>query len=65
MKDTWPRPGNDDQSFDQWNNVTLATAHEALFGIPGADNGLYDPPPVGGDDRAALYLQLDLDGHAT
>jgi hypothetical protein len=39
--------------------------NEALFGIPGADNGLYDPPPVGTDEQAAQYLQMDLDGHAT
>jgi hypothetical protein len=38
---------------------------EVLFGIPGAKGGLYDPPPVGGDEQAGQYMMLDLEGGAT
>jgi len=38
---------------------------ELLFGIPGAQNGLYDPPLVGSDEQAEQYLSMDLDGGAT
>lgn len=38
---------------------------ELLFGVPGAQNGLYDPPPVGSDEQAERYLSIDLDGGAT
>jgi hypothetical protein len=46
-----------------WPRKTKDTAvSEALFGVPGADNGLYDPPPV---SMASQYITLDLPGHAT
>ena len=38
---------------------------EALFGAPGAEGGLYDPPPVGCDEQAGRYMLLDLEGRAT
>ena len=50
---TWPRATKDESI---WN---------ALFGLPGASGGLYDPPPVGGDVQAGRYMMLDLEGHAT
>ncbi|KAL3823069.1 hypothetical protein ACHAXA_011121 [Cyclostephanos tholiformis] len=38
----------------------------ALFGPPGAPGGLYDPPPVGSEERAiSNYMLLDLEGGAT
>ena len=37
----------------------------ALFGPPGAEGGLYDPPPVGSEEQSGKYLYLDLDGGAT
>ena len=57
-KDADDAYNNDDEESQQ---MRLAQ-EEALFGVPGADNGLYDPPPV---DNPEQYLQVDLDGHAT
>jgi len=37
---------------------------EALFGTPGADGGLYDPPPVS-EGLLHNYMKLNLPGHAT
>ena len=38
----------------------------ALFGPPGAPGGLYDPPPVGSEERAiSNYMLLDFEGGAT
>ena len=38
----------------------------ALFGPPGAPGGLYDPPPVGSEERAVSnYMLLDFEGGAT
>ncbi|KAL9188815.1 hypothetical protein ACHAXT_007193 [Thalassiosira profunda] len=38
----------------------------ALFGPPGASGGLYDPPPVGSEERAVgNYMLLDFEGGAT
>ena len=38
----------------------------ALFGPPGAPGGLYDPPPVGNDERVVgNYMLLDFKGGAT
>ena len=38
----------------------------ALFGPPGAPGGLYDPPPVGSEERATSnYMLLDFEGGAT
>mmetsp|Transcript_937 Transcript_937/g.1159 ORF Transcript_937/g.1159 Transcript_937/m.1159 type:complete len:237 (-) Transcript_937:29-739(-) len=38
---------------------------EVLFGIPGAQGGLYDPPPVGSDEQAEQYMLMDLEGGGT
>jgi len=38
---------------------------EVFYGRPGAQGGLYDPPPVGEEDQAGKYMLLDLDGGAT
>jgi hypothetical protein len=43
-------------------NTRDKAVSEALFGVPGADNGLYDPPPVSMPNQ---YMTLDLPGHAT
>jgi hypothetical protein len=52
------------ESADQWPRSSNVA--KSLFGLPsGAPGGLYDPPPVGGPDRAAQYCQVDLDGGAT
>ncbi|GAX13709.1 hypothetical protein FisN_2Hh545 [Fistulifera solaris] len=37
---------------------------DALFGAPGAEGGLYDPPPIA-DGTENNYILLDLPGHAT
>ncbi|KAL3797234.1 hypothetical protein ACHAW5_004590 [Stephanodiscus triporus] len=38
----------------------------ALFGPPGAPGGLYDPPPLGSEERAiSNYMLLDFEGGAT
>ena len=38
----------------------------ALFGPPGALGGLYDPPPVGSEERAVdNYMLLDFEGGST
>lgn len=38
----------------------------ALFGPPGAPGGLYDPPPVGSEERAVdNYMLLDFEGGST
>ena len=65
MRGLWPRATAGDAQSCDFDNPQMTSINEALFGIPGADNGLYDPPPVGTDEQAAQYLQLDLDGHAT
>lgn len=38
---------------------------DALFGTVGAQGGLYDPPPVGGDIQATRYMLIPLEGRAT
>lgn len=40
-------------------------ASDALFGAPGASGGLYDPPPIGGEEQSTRYMLLDLEGGAT
>jgi hypothetical protein len=50
MLATWPRNG----AFS-----------EKLFGPPGAQGGLYDPPPVGEEEQSGRYMLLDLEGGAT
>lgn len=54
----WPRA-------DNYKSAIEAITEEALFGSRGAEGGLYDPPPVGGEEQAAQYLMLDLEGRAT
>lgn len=54
----WPRYADGRTDVD--NEATAA-----LFGPPGAPGGLYDPPPVGGDDQAMRYMMIDLDGGAS
>ena len=41
------------------------TKSESLFGTPGAEGGLYDPPPVGSEEQASQYMMVDLEGGAT
>ena len=71
----WPEPadneGTDDgddakatESVVRRKNQNAIT--EALFGPPGAPGGLYDPPPVGSEERATEnYMLLDFEGGAT
>jgi len=73
----WPNPadnegtnddGDDDEkftdSFVRRKNQKAIT--ETLFGPPGAPGGLYDPPPVGSEERATEnYMLLDFEGGAT
>lgn len=57
-REMWPRSGKKRSVADRVNA-------DALFGAPGAEGGLYDPPPVGSEAQAGQYMLLDLDGHAT
>ncbi|KAL7493959.1 hypothetical protein ACHAWT_002745 [Skeletonema menzelii] len=71
----WPEPadngGTDDgddtkatESVVRRKNQKAIT--ETLFGPPGAPGGLYDPPPVGSEERATEnYMLLDFEGGAT
>jgi len=56
-RERWPR-------YVSGQNVD-ESASERLFGTPGANGGLYDPPPVGGEAQASQYVSLDLEGGAT
>ena len=38
---------------------------KAFYGPSGAPGGLFDPPPVGGDEQSSKYMQVDLEGYAT
>lgn len=53
----WPRYAGD-FNIDE-------SATEKLFAPPGAQGGLFDPPPVGSDEQSAQYMMLDLEGGAT
>uniref|UniRef100_A0A7S3QHJ8 Uncharacterized protein n=1 Tax=Chaetoceros debilis TaxID=122233 RepID=A0A7S3QHJ8_9STRA len=57
-RERWPRYLTETRSLDE-------TISEKLFGLPGADGGLYDPPPVGTKEQASQYMTLNLDGGAT
>jgi hypothetical protein len=57
MRERWPRYLSD-QNIDE-------SASEKLFSAPGAEGGLFDPPPVGGDVQASQYMSLPLEGGAT
>jgi hypothetical protein len=58
-REFWPRREG------KCRSVAERGAVEALFGPPGAEGGLYDPPPVGGEAQAAQYMLLNLEGRAT
>jgi len=55
-RERWPRykDKNSDDSIS-----------ERLFGAPGAQGGLFDRPPVGGENQAKQYMTLNLEGGAT
>ena len=57
-KDRWPKVGKS-------RTVADKAVADALFGAPGAEGGLYDPPPVGSEEQAGQYMMLDLEGRAT
>ena len=72
----WPNPSdNEEKSEDEGDDEerkseALRRNQEditnALFGVPGAPGGLYDPPPVGSEERATQnYMLLDFEGGAT
>jgi hypothetical protein len=68
----WPprRPSKDgnnngNKTPTKFRSLADRAAAEALFGKEGAEGGLYDPPPVGSDERASKYMMLDLEGRAT
>ncbi len=56
-RERWPRYLTD-TNIDE-------TISEKLFGPPGAQGGLYDPPPVGSQEQASQYMTLNLEGGAT
>jgi len=47
------------------DGVFPSESDDNLLGAPGAPGGLYDPPPVGGEDQSFQYMCLDLEGHAS
>lgn len=58
-------PTSDDKEKERppRNDEHIASS---LFGPPGAQGGLYDPPPVGNEERANKnYILLDFEGGAT
>ena len=71
----WPNPadnegtGSSDNDGDGESSVSRKNQEaitETLFGPPGAPGGLYDPPPVGSEERAVEnYMLLDFEGGAT
>mmetsp|Transcript_22256 Transcript_22256/g.32510 ORF Transcript_22256/g.32510 Transcript_22256/m.32510 type:complete len:468 (+) Transcript_22256:80-1483(+) len=56
-RERWPRYASDRNVDDSFS--------EKLFGAPGANGGLYDPPPVGSSGQASQYMFLDLEGGAS
>jgi len=54
----WPRA-------EKYTSAIEAVTQDAFFGKPGADAGLYDPPPIGSNEQASQYLLVDLEGRAT
>jgi hypothetical protein len=56
----WP-PGPNDED----RSATEEAIARAFYGKPGAEGGLYDPPPVGSEEQAGKYMLLDLEGGAT
>jgi hypothetical protein len=68
----WPDPAdNEGAGSDDDNNNSVRRKNQeaitaALFGPSGAPGGLYDPPPVGSEERAVdNYMLLDFEGGAT
>ncbi|KAL3756063.1 hypothetical protein ACHAWU_002642 [Discostella pseudostelligera] len=74
----WPRPsdnevemadddsGNKESKKSEVRRKNQDEITRALFGPPGAPGGLYDPPPVGSEERAIEnYMLLDFEGGAT
>lgn len=75
----WPRPSDNEvgrEDSDDSKNTEPKRSEvrrknqeeitRALFGPPGAPGGLYDPPPVGSEERAIEnYMLLDFEGGAT
>lgn len=65
----WPNPA--DNASAETSESTLQRRNQdeitnSLFGAPGAPGGLYDPPPVGSEERAIQnYMLLDFEGGAT
>jgi hypothetical protein len=58
--DRWPPlPGA------EYKSATEQVMQDALHGKPGAEGGLYDPPPVGSEEQAGYYMLLDLEGGVT
>lgn len=58
-RETWERwPRYQNKNVDESDS-------DRLFGPPGANGGLYDPPPVGSDEQGEQYMLLDLEGGAT
>ena len=56
-RERWPR-------YSGGMNIDDSSS-ERLFGAPGAQGGLFDPPPVGGPEQGKQYIKLDLEGGAT
>ena len=50
------------EAANQWPRSSVL--EDSLFGAPGAAGGLYDPPPIG-EEKAAQYCLVDLEGGAT
>eukprot|EP00578_Thalassiosira_sp_NH16_P006874 CAMPEP_0181116194 /NCGR_PEP_ID=MMETSP1071-20121207/21821_1 /TAXON_ID=35127 /ORGANISM="Thalassiosira sp., Strain NH16" /LENGTH=521 /DNA_ID=CAMNT_0023200423 /DNA_START=33 /DNA_END=1598 /DNA_ORIENTATION=- len=75
----WPNPSDNEKLSEEGNGEEDGNEREsevrrinqkdittALFGPPGAPGGLYDPPPVGSEERAVdNYMLLDFEGGAT
>jgi len=68
----WPDPadnegaGSDDDNNNGVRRKNQEAITAALFGPSGAPGGLYDPPPVGSEERAVdNYMLLDFEGGAT
>ena len=73
----WPSPMDNGIDLEAEEDVTTLPESTArrkdqdkvdvrLFGPTGANGGLYDPPPVGSEERATQnYMLLDFEGGAT
>mmetsp|Transcript_11337 Transcript_11337/g.19401 ORF Transcript_11337/g.19401 Transcript_11337/m.19401 type:complete len:539 (-) Transcript_11337:811-2427(-) len=70
----WPNSADNEGTDDDDAEATESSVRrknqkaitETLFGPPGAPGGLYDPPPVGNEERATEnYMLLNFEGGAT